>query len=354
MRKFISGHPNIYALFMILSAKMLKENGELVFITPRSFCSGMYYKKFRNWFLENVSIDNIHIFESRKDIFGADQVLQENILIKATKSTSSREEIKISSSKSKLFDSFHEITVERSDVVFRKNGDVFIRIPSSWRDVATLRLIDTWPKILKDLGLEISTGPVVVFRTRKNVGYQLGKITQWAPLIWMHNFNNMRIRWPSNKKKKPHSIYVNDKTKPLLLPVKNYVLIGRFSFKEQRKRLNVAVLLKEDFLSDLVGIENHVNYIHKLDGELTKEEALGIATLLNTKLIDNYFRSLNGNTQVNAVDIRSLPFPNMGQIREIGKRFLGDQANNADSDKMVYEVLKINYEDLMNFQGDVN
>ena len=85
MMELISGQPNIYALFMALSASMVKPEGEMVFITPRSFCSGLYYKKFREWFLKHTQIVNIHIFESRKEVFDKDEVLQENIIIKAKK-----------------------------------------------------------------------------------------------------------------------------------------------------------------------------------------------------------------------------------------------------------------------------
>lgn len=354
MRKFISGHPNIYALFMVLSAKMLRENGELVFITPRSFCSGMYYQKFRKWFLQTVQIAHIHIFESRRDIFDIDAVLQENILIKATTSKVNQETVRISSSKSRLFEAFGEITVAKNDIIFHKNGDMFIRIPSSLRDVATLRLIDAWPNTLKDLGLEISTGPVVVFRTKENVFNEIEEASKFVPLLWMHNFEDMNVEWPVRKKNKPTSIYVNKGTEPLLLPVKNYVLVGRFSFKEQKKRLHVAVLLKKDFPFDVVGIENHVNYIHKVGGELTTEETLGIAVLLNTNLIDNYFRSLNGNTQANAVDLRSLPLPSIEQIKEIGRRFLQRQADHVDWDRLVCEVLQIKTGHLVNCGGEMS
>jgi adenine-specific DNA-methyltransferase len=262
--------------------------------------------------------------------------------------------IKVSSSKSKLFDSFREMAVEKSDVVFHKNSDVFIRVPISWRDVATLRLIDEWPKTLKDLRLEISTGPVVVFRTKENVRNQIAATANFVPLLWMHNFENMNVRWPSKKKNKPAIIYVNNATEPLLLLAKNYVLVGRFSFKEQKKRLHVAVLLKEDFPFGKVGIENHVNYIHKIEGDLTKEEALGIAVLLNTTLIDRYFRSLNGNTQVNAVDMRSLPLPSFEQIREIGRRFLASAENHVDYDRIVCEVLKIDISNIVNHWSEVS
>jgi adenine-specific DNA-methyltransferase len=85
MAELICGQPNIYAFFMTMAASILADKGEMVFITPRSFCSGLYYKNFRKWFLRTVRITRIHIFESRKDIFDKDGVLQENVIIKARK-----------------------------------------------------------------------------------------------------------------------------------------------------------------------------------------------------------------------------------------------------------------------------
>ena len=41
-------------------------------------------------------------------------------------------------------------------------------------------------------------------------------------------------------------------------------------------------------------------------GELTKAQAFGIAGFLNSALVDGYFRSISGNTQVNAAEIRLL------------------------------------------------
>lgn len=348
MRNFISGHPNIYALFMALSAKMLKPNGEMVFITPRSFCSGFYYKKFREWFLKLICIEHIHIFESRKDIFDKDDVLQENVIIKAEKSQKTDDRIRVSTSKSKLFENMHEIEVTSKDIIFHKNGDTFIRIPTSQHDVRTLRLIDSWPNTLRDLGFEISTGPVVVFRTRQNLQDKPREVRDIAPLLWMHNLKDMRVQWPMEKSRKPLAIVVNDHTKPLLLPVRNYVLLKRFSSKEQRRRLYAAVLLKDDFPYDFVGIENHVNYIHKINGELTIPEAYGVAGLLDTTLIDNFFRSLNGNTQVNATDIRSLPMPDLQEVRRIGERI--KSADGRDCDEIVTGVLGI--DKVMEIQGE--
>ena len=352
MMELISGQPNIYTLFMALSASMVKPEGELVFITPRSFCSGLYYKKFREWYLSNFQISNIHIFESRKEIFDKDEVLQENIIIKAKKpkKVSKPKKLIISTSKNKNFIKLRKVEVEYTDVICYKNGEIFIRIPTSSLEVDIQHIVDTWPNTLKDLGLEISTGPVVPFRATQYLLSELAKSPKSAPLLWMHNMQDMKVVWPLKKNKKASAIHVCGKTTPLLLPVKNYVLVKRFTSKEQKRRLYATVLLESEFPYKTVGIENHVNYIHKPNGNLSVYEAFGIAAILNTTVIDNFFRSLNGNTQVNATDIRSLPFPKIEDIKKIGKLVYESQSyrNGFDLDNIVAGSLGINVEIIKN------
>ncbi len=348
MKGLISGQPNIYALFMALSACMAKQEGEMVFITPRSFCSGLYYKKFREWFLNNVQITNIHIFESRKEIFEEDEVLQENIIIKTKKlkKSSKHEKIIVSESKNKHFVRSSNLEVQYEDVTFHKNGDIFIRIPTTSHDLDILHVVDSWPNTLKELGLEISTGPVVSFRAEEYLLPELTKNPKSVPLLWMHNMQDMRVIWPLHKIKKASAIRVCSQMKPLLLPVKNYVLVKRFSSKEQKRRLYASVLVKSEFPYETVGIENHVNYMHKQNAELSVYEAFGIASILNTTIIDIFFRSLNGNTQVNATDIRSLPFPDIEDIIKIGRYVYDSKSycNGMDLDNIVTGILGIDFE----------
>ena len=158
---------------------------------------------------------------------------------------------------------------------------------------------------------------------------------------------NMGVVGPLKKNGKPYAIRICDKTIPLLLPVRNYVLVNRFSSKEQKRRLYASVLLESHFgNSKVIGIENHVNYIRKPGGNLTIYEAFGIAGILNTKIIDIYFRSLNGNTQVNATDIRILPFPNIDDIKKIGYAIYDSRihGNILDIDDFAAEMFEIDPE----------
>lgn len=76
--------PNYYAAFLSLGKALLVKNGQMVSITPRSFCNGSYFKNFRFNLLETCSLNNLHLFEKRTDIF-YDDVLQETVIMKVVK-----------------------------------------------------------------------------------------------------------------------------------------------------------------------------------------------------------------------------------------------------------------------------
>ena len=54
------GAPNLYFLFAAMGMFDLCPNGELVYIIPRSWTSGAYFKKFRQKFLKDGVLEHIH------------------------------------------------------------------------------------------------------------------------------------------------------------------------------------------------------------------------------------------------------------------------------------------------------
>ena len=95
---------NLYAVFVWLSMRLLEPGGQMVAITPRSFCNGPYFKKFRAAFLRMMSFKRIHLFESRKKAFGDDDVLQENIIYHAVRGLQKPKSVAISASEGLDFD----------------------------------------------------------------------------------------------------------------------------------------------------------------------------------------------------------------------------------------------------------
>lgn len=339
MKELVAGQPNVYPFFMALSLKMLSSNGQMVFITPRSFCSGLYFKRFRNWLIKNGSIERIHLFESRADIF--DDVLQENIIIKLT-NEKQKECVFVSKSRDKSLDDLTEIKIKYNELMHSKNGDNVIKIPTTNEEIRVQRILNGWNRSLNSLGLKVSTGPVVTFRATKYLSPEYQNKIKTAPLLWMHNVQNIDVIWPISKGNKEHAIKICKEDEGLLLKNNNYVLVKRFSSKEQKKRLHAGVLLKSSINANKVGIENHLNYIYRNMGTLTAEEAFGIAAILNSSIMDVFFRMLNGNTQVNATDINNMPFPDIESIKKIGKIVQESRPRIGEElDKIVYNMLKV-------------
>lgn len=52
----VDGQTNIYALFMAICAKLVAEDGQMIFITPRSFASGRYFQSFRDFLFSTSAL----------------------------------------------------------------------------------------------------------------------------------------------------------------------------------------------------------------------------------------------------------------------------------------------------------
>jgi len=308
-QRVVHGQPNMYALFMAVSAAVLQLGGHGIFITPRSYTAGHYFSRFRQYFFSLMRPRAIHLFESRHDIFN--EVLQENIILLAERSTQDSDVV-LSSSVN--FDFKRGIRRTKSSAKVVKKDNV-LHIPLSDYDDAVTEIVHTWTGRLQDYGLEVSTGPVVPFRAVNLIGRAGDVPSTHAPLLWMQNVKPMYCQWPLNYK---GQYLLLEGAAKLLLPNQNYVLIRRFSAKEEQQRLTAAPYLG-NLNTSVIGIENHLNYVYRLNGYLTDDETRGVAILLNSSLMDSYFRIFSGNTQVSATELRNLPLPPLEAIVELGK-----------------------------------
>lgn len=320
----LKGQQNIYSLFMLLSSFLLNEGGQLIYLVPRSFTSGSYYQSFREQFLNNVSIKFIHLFSSRVTGFKKDKVLQENIIVKAINRNENHDNlIQISQSNGIKDINRNCLNIFREDDLIRDLGSLLvIHVPINRNEQSSMQLFYQWHDNLQTLGYKVSTGPVVPFRSREHLKENTSHEYNCVPLFWMHNCRKMELMWPLKKRNKQEWIIDNLESKSKLINNKNFVIIRRFSSKEEKAKLVAVPYLKNTFKYDKIGIENHLNYLYKVDGELTNFEIYGLSVLYNSSIFDSYFRSLNGNTQVNAKELNSIPMPSIEIITKIGQKYL--------------------------------
>lgn len=314
MAHVVHGQPNIYSLFMALAAELLAPEGQFVAITPRSYFNGPYFKRFRRWFFDRMSVRQIHLFDSRTDAFREEEVLQENVILLAERDGAPRQVV-LSSSAGRDLKAFRSCELPYRNVVADAVGDHIVRVTTDAYEQQLIGRLDAFSHRLRSFGFEISTGPVVTFRATEFLRTARGAET--APLLWMHNVRPFRTQW-TEKPGKPSHIAVNSDSIRLLVPAKRYVLLKRFTAKEEKRRLVAGVFEPDACYTTCMGLENHLNYIYKKGSELSKAEAIGLAAYLNCTFIDRYFRAVSGNTQVNAAEIRSLPLPDLEAIVRIG------------------------------------
>lgn len=306
---------NLYTAFVAVALEQLKAGGQMVAITPRSFCNGTYFVSFRHRLLEAAAIEHIHLYGSRRKAFAEDEVLQENIIFRLTVGAAQPTTVRLSTSEGPDAE-IMERRVPFSEVVAPKDRQRFIRLPITKAHSALADKVSALPATLADLGIKVSTGRVVDFRAREHLRKQPEAGT--VPLIYPLHFEQGSIVWPRPEGRKHNALALNEATMDLVVPRGTYVLTKRFTSKEERRRLVAVVYDPEVVDSEYVGFENHLNYFHENGRGLPKALARGLALFLNSTAVDEFFRQFSGHTQVNATDIRNMHFPDRATLEQLG------------------------------------
>ena len=305
---------NSYAAFIAISCRLLSKDGQMAFISPRSFCNGVYFKRFRKDFLDYMTFRRIHLFTSRTSSFRDDCVSQENIIVFAKK-TSRQTRVVISSSRD-IDDRSKMWKAPLSGVVFDDDPHRFIHILP---DEAASRIADAMRNLectLDDLSLDVSTGKVVDFRTREELMHE--NVNGAVPLVRPFNISKGAVMFPVNGRKHHNFIRNTQRSGRLLVENGNYVVVKRFATVEEKRRVVAAVWTKESYDSSLVGFENRTNYFHRGGNSIDYMLARGLWAFLNSTMVDTYFRQFSGNMQVNATDLRYLRYPSAVRLKSLG------------------------------------
>ena len=339
---------NLYSAFVWLSILQLSQNGEIVAITPRSFCNGSYFRPFRKVFLEKMALQNIHIFASRSLAFAEDNILQENIIFHATKTEIKPKFIQMSINSEQELDDFSEMRLVLYNQVIEINDpEMFIHILTNSLEDALKVQMDKFPSTLEELSLEISTGPVVDFRLKSSLRNSLDD--QTVPLIYPESIKPGKVLFPPTKPKKSIAIEKNQETQKWLIPSGCYIVVKRFSAKEEKRRIVAAVSYPMD--SSALGIENHLNYYHAKGKGINTDLAKGLTAFLNSTLFDQYFRLFSGNTQVNATDLRKIKYPCKNDLIKLGTQIHESAFDQDQIDQLVHQNLSIMSETINTIQA---
>lgn len=308
---------NLYSAFMSIGLSRLADDGELVAIVPRSWMNGNYFTPFRKYALGGFSLDALHIYGSRTEVFSDTKVLQETMLvrfskraqadyIKVSRSTGKRDEIEI-----KEF--MYQGLIDPESLVVR------IAPESARGDLETI----------SSVGLCPSTGKVVDFRNRNRISEARPDRGDVYKLLYSGNFCDGKLDHPKPIGKAQWYVADDQKSTRQLTNPGSYVVVKRFSSKEELRRVTAYPL----FLDEPVALENHLNFIHAGTPHhviplASKELALGLSIWLNSTFVDEWFRDVSGSTQVNAKDIKAMPCPSVVTLEKIGGFWSADMTQS--------------------------
>jgi hypothetical protein len=325
---------NLYAAFVGLALAMLEPGGQLVAIIPRSFCNGPYYKPFRRWLFEHGVLRRLHLFDSRTQPFAADAVLQETVILHMERGRAPSE-VCISLSADATFEDLRSASYPVEAIWSADDPELLIHIPSGEAPVEHEQSINA---TLDELGIKVSTGPVVDFRLRE---FLLDEPSEQgcAALLYPLHMSGHGIQWPILGAKKPNAIAIREGSRRWLYQRGNYCVVRRFSSKEEPRRLVASVVTQTLHGGELIGFENHLNVFHAGKRGLTLELAYGLTAYLTTSRVEQRFRQFNGHTQVNVSDLKALRYPQLATLEALGRWAMTQAALSVEACDAALESL---------------
>ena len=336
------GAPNLYFLFAAMSVYNLNSDGELVYIIPRSWTSGFYFKAFRKYLFTKCKLISVHVFASRDKVFSDETVLQETIIIKLRKQEKKVKKVDITSTTSNAdYRNLAKISADYSVIVHGDEKYVFL--PTNERELKIVESVCQFSYTLPEIGYKMKTGLTVDFRNqgllRSNPGEGI------IPLFYSQHIQEGMVNFPIKKENE----YISSEVTGLMQKNKNYLFVKRFTAKEERRRLQAGIYSAQRLPQyHFISTQNKINFIDSIDGsDIPLKTVYGLYVLFNSSRYDAFYRILNGSTQVNSSEINAMPIPSLDKINEWGNQLLysGDFSTEG-CDKIMEVILMKNVDEV--------
>ena len=317
----LGGHTNLYGLFLLRALDWLRPGGGLVFILPTSFVAGPYFSGLRQEILSRAEVVSIDLHEQREDLF-VDAVQDVCLLVLRRRKAITR----LSVVTREVYElgyidaagDHHNLGIAEA----RPNGEpwtlpVHGRVGTVPDDPLGTAREKTF--VLADYGYRIRVGKVVPTRERERLRSKPIKTS--LPLVWASDVRpDGTFVFGSGQRTKMSAWYDPPAGVDIGYATRGRsVLVQRTSNRDQRRRLNAAVVAPE-FLRKHTErgfvAENHV-IVLEVTSEAPAVSPEVLAALLNSDPINQRFSAVSGSFSVSAKLLGRLALPDPARLPNI-------------------------------------
>lgn len=324
------GHANLYGVFTDIALRWSRPGGLIAFVTPTSFLAGQYFGALRQLLAKDAPPVAIDFVSARRGVF--EDALQETLLaVYRTGGGHGRAQVH-----------YLKVQNERQADVLR-NGTIGLPVdagapwlaPRAPEHSALIARVERMNNRLRDCGYAVATGPLVWNRFKPQLRHARSEKSV-HPLIWAECVTSDG-RFVFRACKKNHAPYFKlEAGDGWLLIDRPCVLVQRTTAKEQARRL-IAAELPMAFVRDHQGVvvENHLNMIRPVREARISPGA--VAALLNSPVVDQVFRCMNGSVAVSAFELEALPLPDipaLAPLEALVARGAGPAALAAECERL--------------------
>ena len=313
-KRGLYGHANLYGVFTDLALRFTRSGGHIAYVTPTSFLAGEYFKALRRLLGESAPPAAIDFISERKGVF--DDVLQETLLAVYRRGGDPAAGL-VNFITPRDGDDM-SVTAAGSFALPRDPTAPWL-VPREPRQAELVERMVKMPHRLRDYGYTVSTGPLVWNRLKEQLRDRPGK--DRYPLIWGEAVTpDGRFVFRAEKRNHKPYFCVRSRDK-WLMTHEPCVLLQRTTAKEQRRRL-IAAELPAAFVEKhgAVVVENHLNMIRPVTNKPVVSIAV-LTSLLNSEVLDQAFRCINGSVAVSAFELEALPLPPPAATRRLTTLF---------------------------------
>jgi adenine-specific DNA-methyltransferase len=254
----IVGRTNIYTLFIKKSIDLLKNNGILVEVIPTSLLSSNYFKKIREYIVNNCNIEKIKVLNTNN----FEDAQQQTMILKLKKLN-----------KDKLNNKNYIVKIN-NNIIFNEKYQELNKLLKN-------------KKYIKDLNCFVKTGPIVWNQLKDDL--EDNQTDSNYPIIYPRNLINGSIVLSKHLNKKQ---YLNSDKEPINAPV---IAINRIIGIKEIK-LNPILIKTGSYY-----FENHINIIFGPIKNLNK-----IYLSLQKKETMNFIKQIIGNTQLSKTELEEM------------------------------------------------